>query len=295
MTLPASGPISLNNVNVELGLSGTTTISMNQATVRTLFAVPSGAISMSDGYGKSNQFAFTISSNQTDANLRTLALNAGWPGVSKVIATLGSGVQISSTSTAIPALTINGSFPNGIEFINNGVIVGRGGAGGGGAIDPSGTFATAFAGSGGAGGTGLSVSVAVTINNASGTISGGGGGGGGGGLKSANDPPENAPGGGGGGGNGFGTGGVINPPFPFGSPVAGSAGGQLGGGAGGTGSPGTGPNGEGGTGGSFAGSGSTGGPGEYPAGAPGGAGGAAISGNSNITYISTGTRYGSIS
>lgn len=54
MTLPASGAISLNNVNVELGLSGTTSINMNQATVRTLFGVASGAISMSDGYGKSN-------------------------------------------------------------------------------------------------------------------------------------------------------------------------------------------------------------------------------------------------
>ena len=54
MTLPASGAISLNNVNVELGLSGTTSINMNQATVRTLFAKASGAISMSDGYGKSN-------------------------------------------------------------------------------------------------------------------------------------------------------------------------------------------------------------------------------------------------
>jgi hypothetical protein len=54
MTLPASGSsISLNQVNVELGLSGTTTITMNQTTLRTLFAVASGAISMSNGFSKS--------------------------------------------------------------------------------------------------------------------------------------------------------------------------------------------------------------------------------------------------
>lgn len=54
MALPTTGPISLYDVNVELGLSGTTTISMNQASVRTLFGVASGQISMSDGYGRSN-------------------------------------------------------------------------------------------------------------------------------------------------------------------------------------------------------------------------------------------------
>ena len=54
MTLPASGAISLNNVNVELGLSGTASINMGSAAVRGLFGVASGAISMSDGYGKSS-------------------------------------------------------------------------------------------------------------------------------------------------------------------------------------------------------------------------------------------------
>ncbi len=63
MPLPSSGPISLSQVNTELGLSSTATISMGNSNVRTLFGVPSGAISMSNGYGKANQFAFTISSN----------------------------------------------------------------------------------------------------------------------------------------------------------------------------------------------------------------------------------------
>jgi len=55
MALPTAGSaISLNQVNVELALTGTTSIQMDQTTVRTLFVKPSGTIAMSDGYGKSN-------------------------------------------------------------------------------------------------------------------------------------------------------------------------------------------------------------------------------------------------
>ena len=53
MTLPASGnSISLNQVNVELGNTGTDAINMGSSDVRGLFGVSSGAIDMSDGYGK---------------------------------------------------------------------------------------------------------------------------------------------------------------------------------------------------------------------------------------------------
>lgn len=58
MALPASGPITLNAVNVELGLAGTATISLNDAAVRTLFGIASGTISMSDGYGKSSSLGY---------------------------------------------------------------------------------------------------------------------------------------------------------------------------------------------------------------------------------------------
>jgi hypothetical protein len=54
MALPASGAISLSAVNTELGSSSTAAITMNDAAVRSLFGKSSGAIAMSDGYGKSN-------------------------------------------------------------------------------------------------------------------------------------------------------------------------------------------------------------------------------------------------
>ena len=54
MALQSSGAISLNNVNVELGNSGTAYITMGSAAVRGLFDVASGAISLSDGYGASS-------------------------------------------------------------------------------------------------------------------------------------------------------------------------------------------------------------------------------------------------
>lgn len=53
MTLPASGPISFSQINAELGLSSTAQINMGRSDVRGLFAKGSGAISMSDGRGRS--------------------------------------------------------------------------------------------------------------------------------------------------------------------------------------------------------------------------------------------------
>ena len=173
MPLPASGPISFNNINVELGVAGTTQASLGQTSYRTLAGVPSGQISMSNFYGKANQFTFAISSNTTNGNLASLATAAGWNGTSKVVATINAGVYVSSNSTATPGLTISGSFPGGVELVNNGFIIGMGGAGGNGGTGGAGS-------TGSTGGTALSVSTAVSITN-NGTIGGGGGGGGGGG------------------------------------------------------------------------------------------------------------------
>ena len=66
MALPSSGAISLSQVNVELSKASGASISMNDAAVRNLFGVASGAISMSNGHGKSAQdFRFTGSSSES--------------------------------------------------------------------------------------------------------------------------------------------------------------------------------------------------------------------------------------
>lgn len=67
MALPSSGPISLYDVNVELGVSGTATRSLNDATTRTLFGIASGAIDLNTGRGKSNAYpAQVLTYNGTD-------------------------------------------------------------------------------------------------------------------------------------------------------------------------------------------------------------------------------------
>lgn len=215
-------------------------------------------------------FDIVLSADQNNVTLTTKATAAGWDGVSpaKITCTINAGVTISSTSTGTPAFA-TGTFPAGcvVTLINNGTIIGRGGAGGHG----SGW------GNGGAGGTGLSVTNAISVNNA-GAINGGGGGGGGG-------SPGYAAGGGGGGGAGPGA--------------------ATGGGGGGSAWVETNPdNGAGywsigGTGGSGGAAGANGGTGAassdgYGLYGYGGAAGAAVSGNANITWLATGTRLGPI-
>jgi hypothetical protein len=53
MTLPASGAISMNDLNVEMGFSGTAAITLNDAnTVRSMLGKGAGtAIALSDAYG----------------------------------------------------------------------------------------------------------------------------------------------------------------------------------------------------------------------------------------------------
>lgn len=281
MTLPASGAISFNNINVELGVSGTTQASLGQASYRTLAGVASGAISMSNFYGKANAFPFTISTDQTNANLRSLAVAAGWNQSTRVVATINSGVYISSNSTGTPALTINGAFPNGVTLNNAGFIIGMGGAGGGGFNG----YGPAYPGD--AGGLALSVSVATTINN-TGTI-GGGGGGGGGGPGRYEYPTGYALTTGGGGGRSSkaanSAGGSAYYPGYAGTVSAGGASRNSS----------SNPSGAGGNWGSAGGSGYAAPPAPWGNSTAGGAAGGAVSGNSNITWTATGTRLGGIS
>jgi hypothetical protein len=226
---------------------------------------------------EAQQFAFTISSDTTNGNLRTLAVNAGWNQTSKVVATISAGIYVSSNSTGTPGLTISGSFPGGVELINNGFIIGMGGGGGNG----GGPFQTLTGGA--SGGTALSVSTAVSITN-NGTV--GGGGGGGGGQASYNGPsgccgtPIYGGAGGGGGRTGRtnssgGAGAMGNAVTGYAVASSGTSGTAA---AAGSGSA---------SGGGWGSSGGT-------SGAAGGAGGAATLGNSNITWVVTGTRLGAL-
>ena len=301
----SSGPISLagttagQSIEIENGGNGTTQISLNDAAVRSLAGVASGAITMpTDFYGKANQFNLTVSSNQTNANLRSLAVSAGWNQSSKVVATINSGVIISSNSTGTAALTINGSFPGGLTVTNNGTIVGMGGNGGAG----GGNFGSPGPSSGAGGGTGLLAQTAVTFYNA-GVIAGGGGGGGGG-------TGNNTVSGGGGGGGRSSNAANSSGGGVYGATVPGSAGGagtySSAGSGGGGGSRGfyccgtydviyAGGGGSGGSWGASGSSGAYGTPDNYGAGGGGGGGGSATSGaGSYITWTATGTRYGAI-
>lgn len=307
MTLPVSGAISFNNINVELGVAGATTASLGQASYRTLSGVASGAISMSNFYGKANQFSFSIASNTANLDVRAAAVSAGWNGTSKVVCTINSGVYVYSNSTGSYACTISGSFPGGLSLVNNGVIVGRGGDGGQAGRGHADSASYRIYPSGGAsGGPAFIVSTAVSVTN-NGSINGGGGGGGGGwgGAGGCKGPTTYWSGAGGSGGIGGSSGGgnsgiAINGcGCPGGSGGANGASGTLTA-AGGSVLPGNcffavGA-GAGGAGGGYGAGGGTGVPNGYgDASAGGGAGGAAVVGNGNITWVATGTRNGSIS
>lgn len=198
MTLQSSGSISLSDINVELGNSSTQTISLNDSTVRTLLNVPSGTISLSDAYGKSNrvQINYIISSNSQQLSLSPTTFTNYVAGKSDITITVNSGVYVWSDSTSVAGLTINGGLNAGdtLKLVNNGYIIGKGGKGGDGINAPNLTIAEN-------GGTGLSIFNNISINNLS-YIAGGGGGGGGNNSAFSDSQVRGGGGGGAGGGNG---------------------------------------------------------------------------------------------
>jgi len=215
-------------------------------------------------------FVDVITSDVTNYNLRARAVAAGWDQVVPLVATttVNSGIVLSADSTSQYAFDTGATFPAGttLTLVNNGFVVGMGGAGG----------AAYTAGSNG--GPALRAQYAIGIDAAGGVIGGGGGGGGG-----------NKSGGGGGGGRSGRTDAAGSPNGASGTFSSGGSGGGGGGGAGGTTGPGD--DGSGVSGGGGGGWGASGGAtGSYA----GGTGGAAVVGNSYITWINTGTRYGAI-
>jgi hypothetical protein len=98
MTLQSSGAISLGNVNTELGRSSTAAISLGETAVRTLAGVSSGAIALSNLYGKSN-VSFTPDGG-TSAGTRVILEDYGQ---------LSASLTISCTASAVWTWTELGS------------------------------------------------------------------------------------------------------------------------------------------------------------------------------------------
>jgi hypothetical protein len=174
MALQSSGIITLSDIQDELG--GVNPISLSEyyrggayTTTNNTSVPTSGSISLSNFYGTTGLFSFTISSNTQEANLSTLATAAGWDGSAAMSVTIGSGVYVWSDDTANPGLLINVA---NCTVTNNGYIIGKGGKAGDGGN-----------GTGGDGGPAINVSASgITILNNSGAYIAGGGGAGGGSL-----------------------------------------------------------------------------------------------------------------
>jgi len=208
MALPASGAISLSAVNTELRLSATATISLNDAAVRTLFNVASGAIGLGTGYGKQYRVTPTVvySSSATRVSTDVSAIPGYVAGISDIVITVNSGVVFTSNALGSAAWDITGGTAGDTITINNsGLIYGVGGPGGfGGATgvteesgntdgpgyggdnpdNPAGSNGAEITGNNGTSGTlaiYAAVGCAVTFNNAGSVIGGGGGAGGDGG------------------------------------------------------------------------------------------------------------------
>lgn len=269
-------------------------------------------------------FKFNISSNQVDANLRTLANNAGYTGSARVEATILSGVDCYASSVGTYGLQV-GSWPanSTITLINKGYITGCGGAGAQAWLEGNPSTPSAAQAGGTALYSGAVSGFTFKVDNSVGVIRGGGGGGGWGadgynadGGNSPNDPLDGRVSGGGGGGGRGTVGG------------AGGGGGNYAGAVGSNGAAGSGSGGGAGGGaiannnGIYGGAGGTGGdwgsPGSGGSSAPspqyfpyadppdfhpigsnygagsGGAAGYAVIGTTLITWIAVGTRYGSI-
>ena len=218
MTMPSSGPLNMGgtttpvSVAQELGLGLTTTISMDQAAVRTLAGVGGSGTtwSMNSLYGKANRVALshTFSASTANASLNVTTISGYVAGKSDITITVNSGVYLYATSTATPGLTlVGGAAGDTVTLVNNGLIMGQGGNGASGST------------AGLAGGIAISLGFNTTINNTNAAAYIGGGGGGGGGYQQTRKSTTRL--GGGGGGAGGGNGGA-------GTSGAGGTGGAIG-------------------------------------------------------------------
>lgn len=165
MTLPASGSLSMSQVNTELGNPSTAQLNLNNSSVRTLAGISSGAIAYSNLRGKSG---YTSTLYTFAQGTSTFTVPSGMKYAQFVIVAGGGG--------------------GGQSDLQSGFKDGGGGGGAGGvAISPKisvtpGSAISITVGAGGSGGYrgqgGNGNNTSVTVNGSTYTVYGGGGGGG---------------------------------------------------------------------------------------------------------------------
>ena len=172
-----------------------------------------------DRPGTNLPMQFVITSNKKSTkndvfNLNQWAADKGWNGQARCKIIIDEGVYIYSddpNDDKVPAMVID-QFPEGLELINNGFIMGRGGNGGS-------KFSLNRSGQAGGDAIHVTGNSEIVINNSQGAIGGGGGGG---------APAYNGENSGGGGGAGGGWGGTSRLFIPGQSYYSGDGDGGLG-------------------------------------------------------------------
>ena len=205
MALQTTGAISLNDMHIEVGGTSGTTCSLNDPDIRALISVDGNTNqSIQQYYGKSSETSLPTGGSQINGQVQLKEIKASDYISSGGTLRIPSNMWVWSDSRTVAALIIDIS----CTVINDGKIIGKGGAGG------------QYPGQGRTtGGPAISVTASgVTITNSSGAYIAGGGGGGANG-QDGGDPQDNSGGGGGGAGGGSGGKGhsLYNPASPGGT------------------------------------------------------------------------------
>lgn len=129
MTLPSSGSIGANDINLELGRSATAGFSMDGTAERALAGKPSGSISFSDFHGKSSEIVKTLAAGGSAITLESLFTAAEWTSDTQKRVILPAGVERGNSASTTAAISIGPTAWGGtLIFDVSGTISGKGGA-----------------------------------------------------------------------------------------------------------------------------------------------------------------------